>query len=879
MAIARPHILLYCHHTLNCEARSGIQRVVVEAARALASQATVELVKWDDLEGQLRHLTDDEIKQVFGKIRPPEISANRYCARVNYRFVDTIEKPAQTWLLFPEIAYHQEKGNEKFARILTQCKYYGIRTASIFYDLIPVRDPDYAEHKKAHTEYVLEIMRCDRIFTISRYVADDLLDFYRSILPPELIHDLSETIIPVPLGEDSAASDQSRLAEPSSENKRIVLFGTIEPRKQQTRFLRIFNELAEKEQLLREFSIDLFGSLHPTSSAELNVEMAKNPKIAYHRYASDAAVWSALSGSTFSVFISRNEGFGLPIVESLRLGVPCMTSSFGSMAEIAERGGCFLVDSMSDSAIAEGILKLVRQPGLLDELRSEAQARNMVTWSDYAACLLEGMPAQEEISGTDLDDFLRTVVMDQAHVQCKIGEVSWTVAKSSAISPKTWLARQPGCRSLCIIDWISGQLSAATNEALIVVCRADILVFMDEKTHAEFPQILLERSIQVLPPRHSGILPAANEPASSWLNRAVKSLSLHAMNLMKMSRQESRYGDAAKAVSADLPEHQHDLAIIISTYNRASFTELNVSWLLRKISKYGSRVQLVVVDNASTDDTVERLRAFSSNSSFTLLVNPNNTGMLGNLHVCSKLIVAKHVWLIGDDDFIHEEAIDELLEVLKANPRLPLINTNFAVYHRMAVAEGDRPEQFIREGHILSPNAPDSCEMEIIRVAELHDNLFTAIYPMIFRSDMMAACFNYIFDGEPFQDLVESVPTTKFILEFLATCKGYWLGKPGITGNAHNSWSRHRPRWHLVLMTDVLELAREAGLPPDTAWRWLNVHEKLFYEAIGEARSKQIAVNLNESEIAQSSWLFRAQISLPSDAIVRSQKEPPLFKR
>ena len=871
MAIERPHILLYCHHTLSCETRTGIQRVVVEAARALAPLATVELVKWDDLEGQLRHLTEDEIRQIFGKKRPPEIVANRYCARVNYRFVDTIAKPEQTWLLFPEIAYHQENGNEKFARMLTQCKYYGIRTACIFYDLIPVRDPDYAEHKKTHTEYTLETLRCDRVFTISRYVADDLLAFFGAILPQEYIPDLSDAIIPVPLGEDNISHGP---LVSSSASKRIVLLGTIEPRKQQTRFLRIFNSLAEKEPLLREFSIDLFGSLHPASSGELNAEMARNPKIAYHRYASDAAIWSSLADSAFSVFISRNEGFGLPIVESLGLGVPCMTTNFGSMAEVADGGGCFLVDSMSDDSIADGILKLVHQTELLDKLRAEARSRKRVTWSDYAANLLESMPAQGEISDSDLETFLRTAVMENKPTPCKIGEASWIVSRSPG-RPDL----EPGKRALCIIDWTPAQLAAATDEMLVDMCSADILTFLNENTYTEFPQTLRERNIQALPSRHAGILPAADGIALSWLGRAVKSLSLHTTNLMKISRRESLYGEAAHALSSDLPEHRYDLTIIISTYNRASFTELNVSWLLNKIDKYRSRVQLVVVDNASTDDTVERLRTFSSNSNFMLLVNPNNTGMLGNLHVCSKLLVAKHVWLIGDDDFIHEEAIDELLKVLREKPRLPLINTNFAVYHRTAVAEGDLPEQFIREGHILCPNAPESGEMEIIRVAELHDNLYTAIYPMIFRSDMMAACFNYIFNGEPFHDLVESVPTTKFILECLATCKGYWLGKPGITGNAHNSWSRHRPRWHLVLMADVIELARDAGLSPDTAWRWLNVHEKLFYEAIGEARAKQIAVRLSSMEIASASWLFRTPISLPSDVILHSQKEPPLFRR
>lgn len=856
------HILLYCHHTLTCQARSGIQRVVVEAARALAPLTKVELVKWDEQDGQLRYLTQEEIDQVFGDNTPKEITANRYCARVNYRFGDTIENPTRSWLLFPEIAYLQQNGNDKFARLLSLSKAYGVRTACIFYDLIPVRDPDYMEYKKLHIEYLLEILRCDRIIAISQFSAKDLLAFYASILPTKLFSNLDKIVTAVLLGErGTPALDLNTEEEVASTNieKRIVLFGTIEPRKQQTRYLRIFNNLLDVEPRLRDYSIDIFGSLHPCSAEHLKLELRRNPRINYHSYASDQTLRSSLSNASYSVFISRNEGYGLPIVESLHLGVPCLCSGFDAMAEVAEGGGCLLVDSLSDEAIAEGILLLACEPEVLVKLRKQARARNLRTWTDYARDLISKMPS-------DLDGNLTNEIN-----ACIYKILNSNIERTFIAKGTTWLLVKASnfrshdnytntnlqySRTLCVIDWSLSDLGDASNEMLNDLCRPDILAFTDSAVLAAFPHRLRERDIMRLPTAHVGVISLA-QPVGAWLSSSVATLSMHTRQLDVMSKQESMLSHGARALSKDLPLQEHQLAIIISTYNRSIFCELNVAWLLKKLYKYGSRVHLVVVDNASTDDTVARLEAYRGDSNFTLVVNPSNTGMLGNLHICSTLHAAKHVWLIGDDDFIHDHAIDSVLETITANPRVPLISTNFEVYFRKCVTSGDGPEQFLREGQNITPNAPTSGPIEIGKVNEYHDNIFTAIYPIIFRDDLMAACFNYMFNGEPFQNLVESVPTTKFILDFLAHCEGYWLSKPGITGNAHNSWTRHRPRWHRVLVPQIIQLARDSGLPPEIGWKWLNVHSQLFEEAASEAIASGIPINLSVGELNHASWLFR----------------------
>ena len=136
-------LLIYCGHTISAQARSGVQRVVIEAAKALIPRADVGFVKWDEIDGQLRYLDERDIRKLFGDTADANHLLNPYCHRVAYRFGDLVGSPDSAWLLFPEIPYHLPSGNEIFARIVSQCREYGIRTAAIFYDLIPIRDDDY----------------------------------------------------------------------------------------------------------------------------------------------------------------------------------------------------------------------------------------------------------------------------------------------------------------------------------------------------------------------------------------------------------------------------------------------------------------------------------------------------------------------------------------------------------------------------------------------------------------------------------------------------------------------------------------------------------------------------------------------------------------
>ena len=66
-------------------------------------------------------------------------------------------------------------------------------------------------------------------------------------------------------------------------------------------------------------------------------------------------------------FVSTYEGFGLPILEAQAVGRPVITSTVASMPEVA-RKGALLVDPFSVVDIQKGILKIINDKALREEL-------------------------------------------------------------------------------------------------------------------------------------------------------------------------------------------------------------------------------------------------------------------------------------------------------------------------------------------------------------------------------------------------------------------------------------------------------------------------------------------------------------------------------
>lgn len=151
------------------------------------------------------------------------------------------------------------------------------------------------------------------------------------------------------------------------------------------------------------------------------------------------------------------------------------------------------------------------------------------------------------------------------------------------------------------------------------------------------------------------------------------------------------------------------LAITIPTYNRAELLALLLDSIARDFAgtAWPTDLELVVIDNASTDDTVVAVeRRIAAGTPIRLVRNADNTGMDANIAACFDVTEATYMWQIGDDEVLHEGACRYVLEFTRAH--------DFGLLHIESVGftKGQQAEQFAQR-------IPDKLEVREMTSSEM----------------------------------------------------------------------------------------------------------------------------------------------------------------
>jgi glycosyltransferase involved in cell wall biosynthesis len=172
-----------------------------------------------------------------------------------------------------------------------------------------------------------------------------------------------------------------------SHETRIVLVSTLEPRKNHIRLLRAFQTLQARRPEL-PLRLVLIGNRYaaaPEIAEQVQAATRRDSSVEWLSTIDDARLAVEFKNCSFTVYPSLVEGYGLPIVESLWMGRPCLVHNSGVMREIAGPGGCLTVDMTDPESITLALERMATDPALLARLRREASEREIKTWQDYAA--------------------------------------------------------------------------------------------------------------------------------------------------------------------------------------------------------------------------------------------------------------------------------------------------------------------------------------------------------------------------------------------------------------------------------------------------------------------------------------------------------------
>jgi glycosyltransferase involved in cell wall biosynthesis len=285
------------------------------------------------------------------------------------------------WILTPELfSEHDRPG---FGAFLDNRP---CRIAAIFHDAIPIKFPaiTWPKSVERHPYYMKLLARFDRIWAVSAASREELLTFWKwqGVISPPPVDVLS-------LGADWPGME--RLAGPMGKDPgpaKIVSIGILEPRKNQTVLLDAY-EILRLEGV--DLELHLVGRVNPHFGWPIErriEEMASRlPGLYHHAHLDDKAlarlVWSARA----TAFPSLAEGCGLPLLESLWMGVACLCSDIAPLVENAAAGGCIVVKGNSVDGWVKALREIITDDELHKVVTSVASVRPLPTWEAAAAVL------------------------------------------------------------------------------------------------------------------------------------------------------------------------------------------------------------------------------------------------------------------------------------------------------------------------------------------------------------------------------------------------------------------------------------------------------------------------------------------------------------
>ena len=258
------------------------------------------------------------------------------------------------------------------------------RLAAIFHDAIPLKHPHitWPQSVARHPGYMKLLARFDRVWAVSHASREELQGFWRwqGIERPPSVDVLA-------LGADFSGAP--RVVAPSSPVvPSILCVGILEPRKNQAFLLDVCEELW-REGLA--FELHVVGRVNPHFGkpivARIKSLQKKSPGLHFHLAASDATVARLYARARASAFPTIAEGCGLPLLESLWMGVPCVCSDLPVLRENADGGGCLPVALNDRSEWRAALRRILTDDALQARLRGEATTRALPTWDEAGAHL------------------------------------------------------------------------------------------------------------------------------------------------------------------------------------------------------------------------------------------------------------------------------------------------------------------------------------------------------------------------------------------------------------------------------------------------------------------------------------------------------------
>lgn len=247
---------------------------------------------------------------------------------------------------------------------------YEPRTPNLYtlHDLVPLRLPHTTLDNKRgfHALCQTLIARGDRIITVSEHSRADII---RMLGAPEdkVVNTYQSVEVPAALLKttDAAVAHQLEAMFDLPWGGYYLFFGAIEPKKNLPRLVEAYLSSGVKAPLviiggkawLKEQQNDLLYDDLIQASVLQDGVLRRADRVRQYEFLPFRVLVNLIRGARATLFPSLYEGFGLPVLEAMLLGSPVLTSTAGSLPEVAGEAA-LMVDPYDVDAIRDGIRTL-----------------------------------------------------------------------------------------------------------------------------------------------------------------------------------------------------------------------------------------------------------------------------------------------------------------------------------------------------------------------------------------------------------------------------------------------------------------------------------------------------------------------------------------
>ncbi len=287
-------------------------------------------------------------------------------------------------LLLADLAPQALLKNRSYLRRLIN---EGVKVYVVLYDLLPLNYPEYfsVSYDIQFRAWLHAALELSGVIAISQTVAAQLGSY---ILSKGMKYDRLDVIVNycgIELGDSPIKNSCSTDQHPwFSHHHQILMVGTVEPRKGYQEALEAIEILWKKDKTVALTIVGKEGWKVRALAKRLDALEQRGHPIRWLQNASDNLLTSLYRQSGFLLANSKDEGFGLPLIEAEHAGLPVLASDIPIFREVLGPKGNFF-DGSSPEKLANAIDHFCCK----QKTKPNATQHRFPDWQGSAISLLE----------------------------------------------------------------------------------------------------------------------------------------------------------------------------------------------------------------------------------------------------------------------------------------------------------------------------------------------------------------------------------------------------------------------------------------------------------------------------------------------------------